>query len=202
MKAFFFDRDGIVNQRIMGGYVCDTEDFILLEGFVPLFQTVKQLGYKAIIITNQQGIGKGLMTEADLERVHHFMQTEIHRLAGSSFDDIFVAPELDSSQFKYNKCCGDAVHQAAQRAGYMPAIPRRKPSPAMILEAAERWNITPEELASSWIIGDSISDVQAGRAAGCRTILVGDYAPADAPEADFIVPNLAAARLLVQQQHQ
>jgi D-glycero-D-manno-heptose 1,7-bisphosphate phosphatase len=187
--AFFFDRDGIVNARVMGGYVTDVDDFMFLPDFFPFFEAVKQRGLRAIVVTNQQGIGKGLMTEEDLAIIHAFMQQELQRRTGWAFDDIFFAGELDVSKLKYNECCGDALYAPRPPA----ASVRRKPSPAMLLEAAAKWGI---DLANSWMMGDSISDVQAGRAAGCRTILVGDFQTANVPEADFIVPSLQAAQHL------
>lgn len=172
--TFFFDRDGIVNQRIMDGYVTDTDEFMLLPDFLPLFRLVKSSGVQTILVTNQQGVGKGLMTEEDLAGIHAFMQETLQREAGSGFDDIFSATELDKS--RQRTCCGDR-----------PTPNRRKPSPAMLLEAAEKWNI---DLAASWMIGDSRSDAEAGRAAGTSTILVGEFLP---DEADIVVPSLNAA---------
>ncbi|MDQ1266151.1 MAG: D-glycero-D-manno-heptose 1,7-bisphosphate phosphatase, partial [Bacteroidota bacterium] len=68
-KAFFFDRDGIVNHRIIGDYVKNINEFRFKDEFFQIFETVKSQGYLAILVTNQQGIGKGLMTEEDLRSV-------------------------------------------------------------------------------------------------------------------------------------
>lgn len=176
-KAFFFDRDGIVNQRIMNGYVTDIEDFILIPDVVPLFRFVKEQGYLAILVTNQQGVGKGLMSESDLQRIHERMQTLLLNSTGFQFDDIYAATEIDIS--RYRTCCGEE---------FCPSTIRRKPSPAMLLEARDRWNIN---FSGSWMIGDSISDAEAGRAAGVRTILIGDYTAVEV--ADYMYPSLAQA---------
>jgi D-glycero-D-manno-heptose 1,7-bisphosphate phosphatase len=184
--VIFFDRDGIVNACVMGGYVTDVNDFLFLPDFFPFLTAVKQRGLRAILITNQQGIGKGLMSEDDLHRIHEFMQAELAHRTGWTFDDIFFAGELDATSSKYKDCCSDEFVPP-------PEHIRRKPSPAMLLEAAKKWDI---DLAASWMIGDSISDAQAGRAAGCRTLLVGVFTPNDTPEADYIVPSLKAAREL------
>lgn len=179
-KTFFFDRDGIVNQRIIGGYVTSVEDFVFMPEIIPLFRMVKDTGFLTILVTNQQGIGKGLMTEDDLAAIHAVMQERFRDEAGSTFDDIYFAGERDLSS--KNGCCGDR-----------PATNRRKPSPAMFLEAHERWGI---DFTASWMLGDSRSDAEAGRAAGVRTILVGDY---ENNEADVVVPSLRALRPLMPQ---
>lgn len=176
-KAFFFDRDGIVNQRIMNGYVTGVEDFIMIPDFSPLFQFIKEQGFLAILVTNQQGVGKGLMSESDLQHIHDLMQAILLRQTGYQFDDLYAATELEVS--RYSSCCGDQYH---------PPVIRRKPSPAMLLEARDRWNL---DFSNSWMIGDSISDAEAGRAAGVRTILIGDFELI--PTADYIYPTLTHA---------
>jgi D-glycero-D-manno-heptose 1,7-bisphosphate phosphatase len=172
-KTFFFDRDGIVNQRIVGSYVTSVDDFVFISDIFPLFQMVKDAGFLTVLVTNQQGIGKGLMTEDDLAAIHNMMQERLRNETGSAFDDIYFAGERDLSS--KSGCCGDIM-----------AGSRRKPSPAMLLEAHERWRI---DFAASWMLGDSRSDAEAGRAAGARTILVGDFLP---DEADVVVPSLRA----------
>jgi D-glycero-D-manno-heptose 1,7-bisphosphate phosphatase len=172
-KTFFFDRDGIVNRRIVGAYVTSADDFVFIPDIFPLFQMVKDAGFLTVLVTNQQGIGKGLMTEDDLTAIHAMMQERLRSETGSAFDDIYFAGERDLSS--KSGCCGDIM-----------AGSRRKPSPAMLLEAHERWGI---DFAASWMLGDSRSDAEAGRAAGARTILVGDFLP---DEADIVVPSLRA----------
>lgn len=172
-KAVFFDRDGIVNKRIYCGYVTSIDEFIFLEDFFPLFELVRKHGYLTVLITNQQGVGKGLMTAADLDAIHEFMQVELERKTGGKFDAIYSCTDLASAQSF-----------------------RRKPNPGMILEAAEGLGIN---LAESWMIGDSISDVQAGKSAGTKTILVGDFHTADA---DFIMPDISATLRILEEKLQ
>ena len=81
-KAIFFDRDGVINIRIVGEYVQCYDDFKFCPDFFSLFSYVKSLGYLAIIVTNQQGIGKGIMTENDLQNVHTQMQEQIMQQTG------------------------------------------------------------------------------------------------------------------------
>ena len=160
-KALFLDRDGIINERIMGGYVTIPSAFKIIPECLELFKWAKEHGYLTVIVTNQQGIGKGLMTEQDLAKVHAYM-CSILAEHGFTPDAIEYCPDLDGTN-----------------------SPRRKPAPGMLIDAAKKLDI---DLSSSWMIGDSISDAQAGKHAGTKTILVGDYSYI--PEADFICAHV------------
>lgn len=170
-KAFFFDRDGVVNKRIIGGYVTNPKKMIFLPHFFEIFSLVKSAGFLTILVTNQQGIGKGLMTETQLAKVHEFMQSELKRNCKAGFDDIYYCPGLK----KFEPPC-------------------RKPRPGMLLKAAGKWDI---ELGKSWMLGDSPSDAAAGKKAGANTILVGDFLYKDAPDADFIFQNYLAVKFFL-----
>ena len=146
-KALFLDRDGIINERIPNDYVKSPSEFKLIPESLTLFSWAKEHGYLTVIVTNQQGIGKGLMTEQDLANVHTYMCS---LLAEHGFTP-------DAIEF-----CGDLAGTNS---------PRRKPAPGMLLDASQKLDI---DLSSSWMIGDSISDAQAGKHAGTQTILVGD----------------------------
>jgi D-glycero-D-manno-heptose 1,7-bisphosphate phosphatase len=160
-KALFLDRDGIINERIPNDYVRTPSEFKLIPASLGFFAWAKKHGYLTVIVTNQQGIGKGLMTEHDLAEVHAYMCS---LLAEHGY-----AP--DAIEF-----CGDLANTNS---------PRRKPAPGMLLDAAQKLDI---DLTSSWMIGDSISDAQAGKHAGAKTILVGDYS--EIPEADVICGSI------------
>ncbi len=157
-KAIFFDRDGVVNIRIVGEYITKPDEFKFWPDFVRLFKKVKEKGYLAIIITNQQGIGKGLMTSEQLAKTHDFMQQELKKVTAYKFDDIFFCSALAKENH-----------------------PNRKPNPGMLLEAAEKYDI---DLKNSYFIGDSPSDVIAGYRAGCKTIMIGNEKPVP-HETDF-----------------
>jgi D-glycero-D-manno-heptose 1,7-bisphosphate phosphatase len=163
-KAVFFDRDGVINRRIFGGYVTKWEEFELLDEVAQTVKAVKDLGYIAIVITNQQGIGKGLMTEEQLHELHEMMQDKLHELEQVRFDDIYY--------------CGDLKEGST----------RRKPSPTMLLEAAEKWNI---DLTQSWMIGDSASDIEAGHAAGTHTAYLVTEHTRELPQADHILHKIS-----------
>jgi D-glycero-D-manno-heptose 1,7-bisphosphate phosphatase len=145
-KVIFFDRDGIVNYPPEpGGYVQRPEDFRVMPAFIDSLRICKELGYDAIIITNQQGVGKGLYTEETLGKIHELLLKEV-RAEGLDLLDIYYCPHLAAE----NCTC-------------------RKPLPGMILEAAEKWDV---DLAHSIMVGDSFRDIDCGLAAGCRTLLV------------------------------
>jgi D-glycero-D-manno-heptose 1,7-bisphosphate phosphatase len=163
-RAVFFDRDGIVNKRLVGAYVRSVEEFEFIDAITELLLYVQERGYESILVSNQQGVAKGLMTREDLQHITEYFQNELVRRCGVAFHDI--------------RYCTDAESAGS---------PRRKPAPGMLLEAAAERGI---ELSASWMIGDSVSDVQAGRAAGVRTILVGEFT--QVPQADFIVPSVEA----------
>jgi D-glycero-D-manno-heptose 1,7-bisphosphate phosphatase len=141
-KAIFFDRDGVVNERILGGYIRSWDEFRFLPDVAETLKVIKDRGYLAIIITNQRGVGLGLMTESDLQDIHKKMQQELLDRSGAEFDDIIS--------------CKDANNESG----------RRKPSPAMLLEAHVKYNINME---ASWMIGDTASDIEAGASAGTKT---------------------------------
>ncbi len=146
IPAIFFDRDGIVNTRLIDKYVLNIDQFEFTPNFFEVFKLVKSLDYLAILITNQQGIGKKLMTENDLQEIHKFMQEKLIENTGFQFDDIYF--------------CGDLKENNNYR---------RKPNPGMIFEAVEKFNI---DLKNSYFIGDSFSDIVAGKSAGVKTIYV------------------------------
>lgn len=141
-KAIFFDRDGVVNERILGGYVRTWDEFRFMPEVGETLKQLKDLGYRTIIITNQRGVGLGLMSQTDLDSIHKSMQAELKKNFGVEFDDIIS--------------CTDAGNESG----------RRKPSPAMLLEAEKKYNI---DMSQSWMIGDTASDIEAGESAGAKT---------------------------------
>lgn len=154
-RALFLDRDGVINHRIIGGYITTPSDFQLEEGILPILRHAKNAGYLLVVITNQQGVGKGLMTSDDLDAVHARMNELLMKHLGFGIDHVYSCMSLASMN-----------------------DPRRKPSPGMLLEAIDELGIDP---TASWFVGDSLTDAQAGRAAGVRTVLIGDH-PLEAAE--------------------
>jgi len=147
MKAVFFDRDGVVNLRIMCGYVTAPEELVLHLDFLEFFPTVFQNGFVPILITNQQGVGKGIMSHFELHKVHQRLQQEVFKKTGFQFLDIFAATDLKATSI------------------------RRKPLPTMLLEAARLHSI---HLEDSIMIGDTESDILAGQNAGVKSTIFVD----------------------------
>lgn len=144
--CIFFDRDGIVNVSPGPGYVERVEDFHLIPAFFDALRIALDRGYAAAIVTNQRGVGRGLMTEQTLHDIHNVLRAAIQD-AGLSLLDIYYCTANDN------------------------AHPDRKPNPGMLLTAAQDHDL---DLSRSWMIGDNEKDVIAGRRAGCRTVFVGD----------------------------
>jgi D,D-heptose 1,7-bisphosphate phosphatase len=173
-KAVFFDRDGIVNFREVGGYIQTPENFHICEDFIASLKCAKKNGFLAVLVTNQQGIGKGVMTAEQLDKLHSYMQEKLKAETGYKFDAIYYCPDLKNTG---SKC--------------------RKPEPGMLLKAAEELDI---DLSKSWMIGDRPSDILAGKAAGTKTILVGLQEPGPDCKPDYRVMNLieASKRILIE----
>ena len=140
-KAVFFDRDGTLMEEVH--YCGDPAKVKLYPGVPESLAKLKQTGFRLFIVTNQSGIGRGLITEAQYRAV----QEELLRQIGDGL--------IDACYF-----CADA-----------PGTPsaRRKPEPGMVLEAAADFDL---DLSASWFIGDKSVDVECGRRVGARTILV------------------------------
>lgn len=142
-RAVFLDRDGVINQKPPEGqYVTCWEDFHILPGVAEGIALLNRAGFCVIVVTNQRCVAKGLMTVADLEKMHQRMSDSLAR-AGATIDGIYYCP-----------------HEME------PSCNCRKPLPGMLLDAARSRGI---ELTASWMIGDSDIDMEAGRNAGCKT---------------------------------
>lgn len=146
--TLFLDRDGVINDRIIDGYVTKIEEFNFLPNVIEAFKIFKNKFNRIIVVTNQQGVGKGLMTEDDVKKVHDFMINELENRDGK-IDKVYFCPQLKSVPDNY-----------------------RKPSPKMAYMAKEDF---PEiDLSKSIMIGDMNSDVEFGKNAGMKTIFIGD----------------------------
>jgi len=153
-KAVFLDRDGVINAKLPENrYVSRVSEFQFLSGAFEALQMLQDLGFVLVVITNQRGIARGLMTEDDLARVHGHMLSQL-RENGISVQAIYHCPH---EEFEFCGC--------------------RKPEPGMILAAAQELDI---DLTSSYMVGDSPSDVAAGKRAGVRAIRIGNHRDEDA----------------------
>lgn len=189
-RAVFLDRDKTLIAD--PGFIRRPDQVQLLPGAADAIRRFRAAGYKVIMVTNQSGIARGLLTEADLQAVHDRLQTLL-RAERAELDAIYYCPYLDGPDAKV--------------AIYRRASPLRKPQPGMLLEAAADHRL---DLARSWMIGDAERDVEAGRRAGCRGVLLcgrnGIEAqttaqrPVGGPPhgADFVVATLTEAADIVE----
>ncbi len=157
----FFDRDGIVNRPPTADrYVRHWGEFEPIPEFIEVLRAVKELGYEAVVVTNQKGIATGRMTREAVNEIHRNLSESLGR-HGLRLLDVVVCES------------GDDDH------------PDRKPNPGMLLGAARRHDL---DLSRSWMVGDHERDVEAGRRAGCRTVFVGP--PEPPVNADYRVANI------------
>jgi len=145
--TLFLDRDGVINERIVGGYVTCWEEFKILPGVEEALKIFSALFGKIIIVSNQQGIGKGLMTEEQLDDIHTNFLERIS-LAGGRIDAMFYATNLADEN-----------------------SPMRKPGPGMALKAKDRF--PGIQFEKSIMAGDSLSDMQFGKNLGMYTVFIG-----------------------------
>lgn len=144
--TLFLDRDGVINERIFGGYVQCIDEFNFLKDVPEAIAKFSSLFFRVIVVTNQQGIGKGLMTERNLFEIHNYMCNQIH-LKGGKIDKCYFAPNLRGAE--------DDM---------------RKPGPAMAELAKMEF---PEiEFERSVMVGDTDSDIQFGLNLGMKTVRV------------------------------
>ena len=155
-KAIFLDRDGTINQYV--GFLRNMDDFALLPGAAEAIRKINLSGYLAVVVTNQPVIARGEVTFMQLQEIHNKLETLLG-LQGAFIDKIYFCPHHPDKGF----------------AGEVPELKIvcncRKPKPGMLLQAAEEFNI---DLSRSWMIGDGENDVKAGKAAGCKTALIGN----------------------------
>ena len=179
-KAVFLDRDGtIIEDR---GYVRDPDDVTLLPGAGEAIRRLADAGNLIVVVSNQSGVARGLFDDATLDRVHQRME-ELLREHHAPLHGVYYCPYLDGPE-----AVVDTYRQKSEL---------RKPADGMLRQAAQELDI---DLANSWMIGDSPTDVQAGASAGCRTILIqqNGAAPKLPVAPTHRVKNLAEAVALLE----
>jgi histidinol-phosphate phosphatase family protein len=166
-KAVFLDRDGVINRKPSEGqYVTRWEEMQILPGVGEAIALLIGAGYCVIVVSNQRCVAKGLLTVRELDSIHQRMCQEL-AAAGAVVTDVYYCP-----------------HET------QPPCTCRKPAPGMLLAAAQAHQI---DLTSSWMIGDSDSDMEAGRNAGCRTVRILNGDPVVSGVADVIAQSLLNA---------
>jgi D-glycero-D-manno-heptose 1,7-bisphosphate phosphatase len=147
--AVFLDRDGTLIKLVH--HLTSPSDVRLIRGAAGAVARLRAAGYATVIVTNQSVIGRGMLTEDGLARVHEEMQARLAR-EEAAIDHLYFCPTAPVTKD--------------------PTViedPMRKPGPGMLLAAARDHAL---DLSASWMVGDTVSDMLAGRHAGCRTILV------------------------------
>ena len=158
-KAVFLDRDGVVNELVYFPEhgIIDSPfiagQFRLCRGVPEAIKKFQRAGYKVIIASNQPGIAKGHILLNDFKRIRNTMKTQLAQ------EDVV----LDGEYYCLH-------HPQAIIARYRADCACRKPKPGLIFNAARDMDI---DIAESWFIGDNVTDMQAGRSAGCHTLLIG-----------------------------
>ena len=144
--TLFLDRDGVINQRNFEGYIESVSDFKFMDGVLESLNYFSTVFQRIIVVTNQQGVGKGLMTSEQLELIHQHMQHKVNSSDGR-IDAVFAATSLKSSDLK-----------------------ERKPHPFMALQAKNRF---PEiDFEKSIMVGDTDTDIEFGKKLGMKTVLI------------------------------
>lgn len=145
-KCFFFDRDGVLNQD--KGYISNIKDIKIFPKVGEALRYCNKNKYLVIIITNQSGIGRKLITKSQLNKIHDYIKKKINNKK-AFIDDIFYCP----------------FHPIYGKGRFKKKSIDRKPGPGMIFKAKKKWNI---DLKSSYMIGDKISDKIAANTAGVK----------------------------------
>ena len=145
--ALLLDRDGVINVLRPNDYVKNIAEFVFCDGALEALRRLNPCFRRIVIVTNQRGVGRGLMTETDLAEIHDWMLARI-REAGGRIDRIYVCTAVD------------------------PADPRRKPNPGMAREV--RADFPDIDFARSILVGDSASDLEFARRAGIPAVCLRD----------------------------
>ncbi len=164
--TLFLDRDGVINDERVGEYVLSWDDFHFSKGVLGCFEILSRKFGKIIVVSNQRGVGKNLMTEQELLSIHEKMKAEV-AAAGGRIEGIYYCTEKDDTCFY------------------------RKPNPGMALRARQDF---PEiDLSKSIMVGNKPSDMRFGRAAGMYTVFVTTTNPTQPfphPDIDLMFPDL------------
>jgi histidinol-phosphate phosphatase family protein len=161
--TLFLDRDGVINKKLENDYVKHWIEFQFLEGSIDAIKYLGTLFGKIIVVTNQQGIGKGLYRTEDLELIHKNMLYEI-AYHGGSIDKVYFSPYLSAQNH-----------------------PTRKPGIGMALQAQQ--DFPDIDFKKSLMVGDSMSDMEFGRNSGMKTAFISDTGKED-PKIDFNFSSL------------
>ncbi len=183
-KAIFLDRDDTLIED--PGYINNPKQVKLLDGAAEALIEFSDMGYKLVVVSNQSGVARGIVTEKTLGEIHNRLK-QLLAEKGAFLDKIYYCPH----------------HPDGVIAKYKKESDWKKPNPGMLLTAAEEMDI---DLEQSWAIGNSSRDIEAGLRAGCKTILINrplHYEPPKPgePKPDYKAINIKEAVNIVKQYH-
>jgi D-glycero-D-manno-heptose 1,7-bisphosphate phosphatase len=167
-KAAFLDRDGVINEKAPSEdeYITRWEDMHFLRGAAEAINLLNRVGFRVIVVSNQRCVAKGLLTSAELDSLHQRMRRELSAM-DAQIDAVYHCPHDEH-----------------------PPCGCRKPQPGMLVAAANEHEI---DLPSSWMIGDSEKDIEAGKRAGCKTARIAKGDAGTNGRADVLAESLLDA---------
>ena len=175
-NTLFLDRDGVINKQRPNDYVKSPDEFVFIEGVTEALKLLSPYFKHILIVTNQRGVGRGLMTLEDLTKVHtHMLQTI--NASGGRIDHIYFCTSTDNSN------------------------PDRKPNTGMALQA--KHDFPDIDFTDSWLAGDSRSDIQFANRVGIKAALIGNkYHEKELKDLNISVqcPNLLTFAQLIKQE--
>lgn len=192
-RAVFLDRDGVINEIVYFpefGLVdspLNPRQFRLLSGVAEAVRTFNRLGLKVIIASNQPSIAKGKMTQKVFEKVRLKMKRQLEKRGA----------HIDAEYYCFH-------HPFAKYARYRANCDCRKPEPGLILRAAKDFGL---DLSKCYVVGDGLTDIKAGKAAGCRSFLIGilkcdlcRLMEKEKIKPDLIIPNLLRGSKIIERE--
>lgn len=172
-RAVFLDRDGTIIEDV--GYPHERSKIKFLPGVREAIKLLNKNRFKVIVATNQSGVARGYFTEETVKEINRYIQESLVK-GGAFIDKFYYCPHhIEGTVEKYRKEC------------YC-----RKPDPGMLEEAAREFGI---DLKTSFVIGDKISDIEAGHRAGCKTIFLADIKSPDTGRGIDFMPDHVAPDL-------
>jgi D-glycero-D-manno-heptose 1,7-bisphosphate phosphatase len=148
-RAVFLDRDGVLVED--HGLLFEPQHFRILPGVPEALQRLARAGFALVVVSNQAVVARGLISESNLKALHRNLEARLGALGAPALDGFYYCPH----------------HPAATLARYRSDCQCRKPRPGLLLQAARELQL---DLAGSFMVGDRPSDLQAGQAAGCRSL--------------------------------
>ena len=148
--SLFLDRDGVINHDKDNDYIRNADEFRMYEDTLAALATLSEIFPRIVIVTNQKGVGRGLMSENDLHSIHQLLVSEVNR-TGGRIDHIYYCTDLSNDS------------------------PNRKPNPGMAFQAKQ--DHPAIDFSKSIIVGNRLSDMEFGRNAGMFTVFVATTHP-------------------------